>query len=48
LLARVGLEVVQLKVEGTVWPFTGQPSLRKRLEYTAAQIVTWIGNKTGG
>jgi hypothetical protein len=47
LLARVGLEVVELKVEGTVWPFTGRHSIRKRLEYGAAQVVTWLGNKTG-
>lgn len=47
LLARVGLDIVKLKVEGTLWPFTGQPSLRKSLEYRVAQVVTWVGNKTG-
>jgi hypothetical protein len=47
LMARVGLDIVKLKVEGRLWPFIGQPSLRKRLEYRAAQIVNWIGNKTG-
>jgi 2-polyprenyl-3-methyl-5-hydroxy-6-metoxy-1,4-benzoquinol methylase len=47
LLAQVGFDIVKLKVEGGLWPFTGEPSLRKHLEYRAAQIVTWIGNKTG-
>jgi SAM-dependent methyltransferase len=47
LLVRVGFDIDQLKIEGTVWPFTGIPSLRKRLEYTAARVVTWLGNKTG-
>jgi len=48
LLQRVGFEILNLKVEGTVWPMTGEPSLRKRLEYNAAKIVAWVGNKTGG
>lgn len=47
LLDRVGFDIVELKIEGKVWPFTGEASLRKRVEYGVAQAVTWLGNKTG-
>jgi SAM-dependent methyltransferase len=47
LLVRVGFDILRHRIEGGVWPFTGEPSFRKRLEYGAARIVTWLGNKTG-
>lgn len=47
LLARVGFDILEHRIEGGVWPLTGEPSLRKRLEYNAARVVTWLGNKTG-
>jgi len=47
LLSRVGLDIVDFKIEGTVWPFTGESSLRKRLEHNAARVIAWVGNKTG-
>lgn len=47
LLGRVGLEVERLQVWGYVWPPAGASSIRKRLEYVAAQTVNWIGNHFG-
>jgi 2-polyprenyl-3-methyl-5-hydroxy-6-metoxy-1,4-benzoquinol methylase len=47
LLQRVGLEVMDFGIGGITSPPTGEKSLRKRLEYRAAQLVNWIGNQTG-
>ncbi len=47
LLSRVGFEVERMKVWGNMWPFTGKPSMRKRVEYRAAQMVNWLGNRSG-
>jgi len=47
LLGRVALTVECLSVLGSVCPFTGSPSLRKRVEFSAAWVVNWLGNRCG-
>ena len=47
LLARVGFDIERLEVWGAVWPFTGERSLRKRIEYWLAEFVNWMGNRCG-
>jgi SAM-dependent methyltransferase len=47
LLTRVGLELERVEISGGVWPFTGRQSLRKQIEYQAARLVNWVGNRAG-
>ena len=47
LLERVGFEVEQLKMCGSISPPTGESSLRKRLEHRVAKLINWIGNCCG-
>lgn len=47
LLKRVGFEIEKMRVWGNMWPFTGKPSLRKQIEYRGAQLVNWVGNRSG-
>lgn len=45
LLKRADFELNELIVFGKVWEFTGEKSLRKKIEFKMAQYVTWIGNR---
>jgi 2-polyprenyl-3-methyl-5-hydroxy-6-metoxy-1,4-benzoquinol methylase len=47
LIKRAGFKVDKLTILGSVCPFTGVPTLRKKLEYSVAKAVNWVGNKTG-
>jgi SAM-dependent methyltransferase len=47
LLKRVNFTVERFKVHGEMYPLTGKPSVRKRLEYCAAILVNWVGNRCG-
>lgn len=44
LTDRVGFEIESLKIFGDVWEFTGEKSLRKKLEFAAARGLTWFSN----
>lgn len=45
LLHRSGFHIQQLDVVGGVVAQTGSCSIRKRIEYTAAHVVNWIGRQ---
>ena len=47
LLKRVNFTVERFRVRGEMYPQTGNPSVRKRLEYGAAILVNWVGNRCG-
>jgi len=47
LLSRVGFQVTALDITGTISPLTGKTSLRKDLEYKAARLINFIGNRCG-
>lgn len=48
LVARVGFEIEQLDVGGNICPLTGmRASLRKRIEFRAAQLINWVGTHCG-
>jgi 2-polyprenyl-3-methyl-5-hydroxy-6-metoxy-1,4-benzoquinol methylase len=47
LLQRAGFEVIDFFISGTISPATGEPSLRKRVEYQASRLINWIGNRSG-
>jgi SAM-dependent methyltransferase len=47
LTARVGFEVVSFRMHGNVWRPTGEGTMRKRIEYRGAQLINWVGRRTG-
>jgi SAM-dependent methyltransferase len=47
IVERVGFQLEELKIYGKVWPLTGEASLRKRMEFHAAQLINWLGNRCG-
>ena len=47
LLKRVGFELEELSIYGKVLPLTGKQNLRKNMEFRAAQLINWIGNRSG-
>lgn len=47
LIARVGFEVENLTMHGTVWRPTGEQTMRKRIEYRGAQLINWVGRRVG-
>lgn len=47
LLERVGFEVIDFGMGGATSPPTGKTSLRKRVEHRAAQLINWLGNRSG-
>lgn len=47
LLARVGFEVESYQMKSGIWPQTGAQTLRKRVEFRAAQFIDWLGLRTG-
>lgn len=47
IVERVGFQLEELKIYGKVWPLTGAASLRKRMEFHAAQLINWLGNRCG-
>lgn len=47
LLNRVGFQLEEFSIHGKVSPLTGKQLLRKRMEFRAAQLVNWLGNRWG-
>ena len=45
LLKRVGFQLEEFTIYGKVLPLTGEPLLRKRMEFRAAQLINWLGNR---
>ena len=47
VVRNAGFQVDEFNVFGKVLPLTGEPSLRKSIEHSAAQLVNWTGNQMG-
>jgi SAM-dependent methyltransferase len=47
LTERVGFEIASFRMHGNIWPPTGEPTLRKRIEYRGAQLINWVGRRMG-
>lgn len=45
LLKRADLELEELKIGGGIWEFTGEKTLRKRVEFAAAKTITFISKQ---
>lgn len=45
LLRRTDFELEELVMFGNVWEFTGEKSLRKKIEYNMALCITWVSNR---
>ena len=44
LLKRTGFLVREIGFFGSVWPQTGERTIRREMEYRASQMINWAGN----